>query len=177
MAIHIIPQKNESKGFNLFNLLFYFCLILLIVFIIGSGALFLFRKNLTNNLQDAETQIAAKGTSEDLALEKTVLLAQKKIDDFDYLVNFHKANSKFFTAFEGIAHPKVFFSKTDLNMNQGIVTLSGTAENFEALGQQFLIFKNEDYIKSITLSKAVIAEGGKIDFSFDISFINGKFKY
>ena len=177
MVIQIIPKKSETKSPDLFNVLFYFCLFLLIVFILGSAALFLFQKNMNQTLQNLKTQIAAKGTPEELALEKTTLLAQKKINDFSDLINFHKSNSKFFTALESITHPKVFFSKEDLRISQGMVSLSGIAENFEALGQQFLIFKNEDYIKDVTLSKAVIGEGGKIDFSFDISFAVGKFKY
>jgi len=177
MAIEIIPKKVGAKPLNLLNVLFYFSLILLIIFLLGSLALFFFQKNLNKTLQDLKIKIAAKGTPEEIALEKRILLTQKKIDDFADLMNFHQSNLKFFTTLESLTHPKIFFSKIDLEINKGKISLSGITENFEVLGQQFLILKKEDYIKNVNLSKLSISKEGKIEFTFEILFAPEKFKY
>ena len=177
MAIEIIPKKIETKLPTLLNILFYFALILLIISLLSLLALFLFQKNSKKILQNIEEKIAEKGTPEERALEGKIILYQKKINDFSDLLNSHQANLKFFTSFEGLTHPKIFFSKVDLKISEGKVILSGTAENFEVLGQQFLIFKKENFIKNINLTKISIGEEGEIDFSLELTFEPEKFKY
>ncbi len=177
MAIEIIPKKVGAKPITLINILFYFSVILLIVSLLSCLALFLLQKNSKKILQETEEKIAAKGTPEEIALETRILLYQKKIDDFADLMSFHKSNLKFFTSLESLTHPKIFFSKTDLQISGGKISLSGTTENFEVLGQQFLILKKEDYIKDVNLLKASIGKEGKIEFTFEVSFVAEKFKY
>jgi len=177
MAIEIIPKKAEAKPFTLLDFLFYFSLTVLIVSLIGCLALFLLQKNSEKTLKDTEEKIQKVGTPEVIALEEKILLYQKKINDFSVLFDSHQSNLKFFTSLENLTHPKIFFSKTDLKIREGQISLSGIAENFEVLGQQFLIFEKEDYIKSVDLSKASISKEGKIEFTLTISFGNAKFKY
>lgn len=177
MAIEIIPKKAEAKTLTLINILFYFSLILLIIILLSSLLLFLFQKSFNNTLQDVKINIAAIGTPEEMVLEGRIFSIQKKINNFAALLDLRQSNLKFFTNLEKITHPKIFFSKVSLQIKEGRISLSGAAENFEALGQQLLIFKKEDYIGSVSLSKASMGENGKIEFVFGLSFAAEKFKY
>lgn len=177
MAIEIIPKKVETKLPTLLNILFYLALILLIISLLSSLALFLFQKNSKKVLQNIEEKLAEKGTPEERALEGKIILYQKKINDFSDLLNSHQSNLKFLTVLESLTHPKIFFSKVDLKIREGKVILAGTAENFEVLGQQFLIFKKENFIKDVSLTKVSISKEGKIDFNLELSLEPEKFKY
>lgn len=175
--MQIIPKKSESNLFNSLNVFFYLSLILIIIFVAGSVGLFFLQKNMTQKLQDLKVDIAKKGSVEELALEKQVLLTQKKINDFGDLIALHRAASKFFANLEKLTHPSVFFSSIDLNVTKGSVSLAGTTESFETLGQQILILKDESYVKDISLLGASIGKEGKIEFAFDILFASEEFKY
>jgi len=177
MAIEIIPKKAEAKPATLLNFLFYFSLILLIIAILGYFSLFLLQKNSKKMLQKIEEKTAEKGTPEEKALEEKALLYQKKIDDFSNLINAHQSNLKFFDSLESLTHPKVFFSKANLKIREGNISLSGVTDNFEILGQQFLIFQKENFINNVNLSKVSIGKEGKIEFTIEVSFRPGQFKY
>ena len=111
---------------------------------------------------------------EKLALEKEILSYQRKIDDFSFLIDQQLEGSRLFTAFEKVVHPRVWFSKFSLSLEEKRVTLSGHAESFEVLGQQLYIIQNQDWIKDAELGTVSMAEEGKIDFSLFFT-INPKF--
>ena len=177
MAIEIIPKKAEIKNITLVGIVFHISLILLIATVLISVLLFVLQINLNRNIVSVAEKINAIGTSEELALEKKVILIQKKINDFEALLNSHWSNAKFFTNLENLTHPKISFSEADLQIGRGRAVLSGTTDNFEILGQQFLIFEKEDYIKGVNLLKTSINKDGKIEFVFETLFDSAKFKY
>jgi len=78
--------------------------------------------------------------------------------------------SKFFDFIQESTHPKVWFSAVEVNRNENQATLGGSAENFQALGQQFLIFKNSPLIKNISLSNIIIGKNGRVEFSLRLRF-------
>jgi len=177
MAIDIIPKRITAKPPILLNVLFYLSLTLLIISILSYFALFLFQKNSQKTLNDLEKKIALKGTPEEKALEAKILLYQDKINNFSDLINSHQLNSNFFNFLESLTHPQIFFSKADLKIREGHVFISGIAENFEVLGQQFLIFKEESFVKNVSLLKASVGKDGKIEFDLDLVFDPAQFKY
>lgn len=177
MVIEIIPKKEELRPPSLLSVLFYFSLVLLIISLFVGLLLFLFQKNSVKTLQNIEESLAQKGTPEEKVMEEKVLLGQKKVNDFGSLINLHQSNLKFFTFLEKLTHPKVFFSKVDLKIGKGYISLSGTAENFEALGQQILIFKKEKLIKNVNLLKISGSPQGKIEFTVGLTFDPQEFRY
>ena len=177
MAVGIIPKKAEVKSSFFIDLLFSICVIFLVTSVVVSIFLFLSQLALNRSLKDVNNKLAAVGTPEELQLEKNILLTKQKIDDFDYLLNSHRSNLKFFTNIESLSHPDIFFTKVELKINQGKVSFSGLVDNFEILGQQFLILKEQNYIKDVSLAKASIEKDGKINFTYDVSFNQGEFKF
>ena len=48
------------------------------------------------------------------------------------------------------------------------LVVSGEAETFLVLGQQFQIFKQENLIKSVNLARISMGREGGVDFSFNL---------
>ena len=177
MAIEIIPKKRVIRGVNLVGTFFYLSIILFFAAVLVSLLLLGMQFSLTSSIENVKTKINSVATPEDLELERKILLTQKKVNDFSFLINNHLSNKQFFGVFEQLAHPKIFFSSIDLQINKGKATLSGTTDNFELLGQQFLMLEKEDYVKNVNLSKASINKDGKVEFTFHVSFDGRRFKY
>lgn len=168
MPIQIIPK--EAQKLPLWqNILFYFSIALLLASVSGYFVLaHLIKKSDLIN-QDLENTLAKGKTSQQIILEKKILDYKKKIEDFSSLIMVHRMSSKFFGFFEKIIHPKVFFSKLNLDIIRNEASLSGQTESFQTLGQQIMIFRKEEMIKSIQLSDVKIGKEGKIEFSLKLS--------
>lgn len=177
MAIEVIPKKPQAKPGDSANFLLYLSVILLLFSIISLPTLYFLKKNSEKLLEETKAEIAEKETGQRKAQEREVLQAQRKINDFLFLLDFRRENSQFFNSLANLTHPKVFFSKIDLRIKEGKVLLSGRAESPIVLGQQMLLFKKANYIKQINLEKVSISQEGGIEFDLDISFASEYFKY
>jgi len=175
MAIEIIPKKIEAK-LPAVNILFNLSLILLIIFVLSYFVLGYFQKKSARTLQNIENIISQEETSEVKALKKKVFGYQEKIEEVASLLTSHQLSRNFFTRFENLSSPKIFFSKLDLDVGKLQASLSGQAENFEALGQQLSIFKKGEFIKDVNLTKVSIGKEGEIEFTVELSFDPQMFK-
>ena len=161
--MEIIP-KEPSKPSKILNILLYFSLILLffsiISFFILDHFVGKFKKEyilLVQDLEEKEDKI--------YFLRKELLPYQRKINDFSFVTEQHLESSRFFTAFEKIIHPQVWFFKFNLKMKEKRVILSGQAQNFEVLGQQLYVFRNKEWIEDVGLEAVSMGKKGKIDFN------------
>ena len=165
--IEIIP-KPAAKLPLWQNILFYISIaVLLAVFL----SYFIFDHSLKTslqNLKNLEETLARGKTPAEIALEEETFGYQKKIRDFSSLIKSHLFASNFFTFFEKVSHPKVWFSQISLNPGEGRVALLGQAENFSVLGQQILILKQEPLIKNLDLVSLSIGKRGRVDFTLNL---------
>jgi len=172
MAIEIIP-KTKTKKVSFLGIVFYFSLLLLLVFLISYFALNVYQKRLESELTNIKKDL--EKTPDEKALEEEIFGSEKnvgyqqKIKDFSVLLNAHKLPVNFFNFLEENTHPKVWFSKFNLDLEKNLLDTSGYADNFEVLGQQALIFKRQDFIKNINLSGASLAKDGKVNFDLQLT--------
>jgi len=169
MAIEIIP-KPARKAPPLQNILFYFAVGLLLLSIGAYFVLGYFIKKSELTLQDLEETLAREKTEEEGVLEEEVFGYERKVEDFSILINQHAYVSKIFNFFENLCHPKVWFSKINLNMTNHKLIVSGKTDTFLILDQQLLIFQQEELIKETILIKLSIGKEGLVNFTFDLSF-------
>ena len=176
MAIEIIPKKIEEKpsGSNIF---LYFSLILLIIAVSAYFTLIYLEKKSSATLLNIKELIAQKDTPEAISLEKELIEYKKKIENVSFLLENHHKNSAFFAFLEKKTHPKVYFSKLDLNSKDLKAEISGSAQSFQSLGQQIYIFEKENLITSVKLLSASIGKDGKINFSLGLVLDPKIFKF
>ena len=174
--IEIIP-KPTVKIPRWQKFLPYFSIALMIVAILGYFVLNNILEKTLQTLEDREDTLAKLKTPEEQNLEKEILNYQKKIKNFSVLADQHLFPSKFFSLFDGLCHPKVWFSSIELLPQEARVSLTGQTEDFSVLGQQILIFKNEKGINDVKLTKVSLAEKGRIKFDLDIFLSPEIFKF
>ena len=173
--IDLIPKKPKEEPVwqeILFYLSFAVLVFSLLIF------LFLTRAMKVNNLEleKIEQELTREKTQEEISLENEVLTFEKKISVFSLLIDHQKRLSRVFDLFEKLVHPQVFFSKLSFTAKDNKILLGGTADNFQVLGQQSLLFTSEPLIRESNLEKAGINEDGGIDFNFGIILDNQFFK-
>jgi len=171
MAIEIIPKPKVKPKLkiSLIEILYYFSVALLFLALLSYfGLEYLIAKSQTK-LEELKTKILEKETIETRSLEQDILNKKKKIDLFADLINSHKRSSHFFEFLKGICHKKAFFSKITLDVSKSGAEISGQTENFEALGEQLLIFQKEKLIKDSNLTKISIGKEGEIEFDLVLS--------
>jgi len=183
MPIELIPKpETEKKPFDLTKFLLYLAIIILV----GSvGLYFLFDFGLIRNsskvLAELETQLSLQMTDEAKEHEAKLIEWRQKIEDFRILLDLHQNPSKVFSLLEKLSHPRVWFTDFSLNfgtqkteegseVGQFQLQLQGVAESFRVLGEQLLVFKNDENIKEIKLSNVSLGEKGNVKFQFEITF-------
>lgn len=165
--VEIIPKEIPQTP-KWLNILFYVSLLLLVFslagyFILGSSI-----KGGQEILKNLRTSIQEGQTVERTALEKEILNYQKKIKDFSIIADKHLQLSGVFPVLEGVTHPKVWFSQFNLDVKNKSLSLTGTTQSFETLGQQLLILKKEDFVEKASLSSISMDRTGKINFSLSV---------
>jgi cell division protein FtsL len=165
--IQIIPKPEKlispEKIFLIFSIFIFLLSLLLFFYLFDS------EKKLKKEISNFEEKISASKTEEIKSLEKEILRYQREISDFSKIIETHVFPSKFFQILEKNTHPKVYFSRFDFDLANSKCTLSGTAQDFYTLGQQFDIFKNNRSFQT-KLSKISFGKEGKVDFEFEIIF-------
>jgi hypothetical protein len=165
MAIEIVPKPKIKKRPPV-NIFFYILLFVFLIFLIGYLVLYFNEKKLNRELSEIEKALQKSPAQE--SLEKELENWQKKINDFGLLFSRHQFTTKLFDYLEESTLPKVNYSKFKLDSGKGILELSGQTDNFETLGQQILIFKEQEFIKNFNLTDVSIAKEGKINFNIQM---------
>ncbi len=179
MAIEIIPKSRARRGFNvsLPDVLHYFVVSLLITTILSYLIFYILDIKSEARLEELNTLILEKDTAETRALERRVSTLKEKVAAFGKLIASYCKGSCFFDFLSNLCHPKVFFYRTGLNIPEAVVELSGQASGFKVLREQILIFKEEELIKEVNLSRASIEEEkGGVTFDLELLLDVGVFK-
>ena len=166
--VGIIPKpiKKPSRVYEfatyiVFGLVVAVVLVYIVLLSLGNKA--------SKTMEDLQERIAQVGTKDEKAVEAQVLLDKQKIDDFSGLFANHQKVSNFFKFLEENSHPKIWFNKLILNSEGSQVVLGGETANFETLGQQIVIFQNQELVKNVEITDLAIGKNGRATFSFSLS--------
>lgn len=166
MAIEIIPRVKIKK-ISWVNIIFYLLLVLVLAFVISYLILIVYQKKLNQELEGIEKALIR--TPEEDQLEKEILNYEQKIKDFGILITAHQFPVKLFQFLEKNTHPKIRFSKFTFDAPNNRLELSGQTPDFEVLGQQMIIFQQQEFVKKIDLTNVSITKDKGIGFSLSIN--------
>lgn len=165
--VGIIP-KPIKKTPKLYELAPYISFGLVVAVVLVYAVLLYLDNKTSKTLFDLEDKIAQVGTKNEKVIETQVLLDKQKIDDFAKVFADHQRTSNFFKFLEENSHPKVWFSKLELSSKDSQAVLTGETSNFETLGQQMVIFQNNELVKGVEITDLTINKNGRASFSFSI---------
>lgn len=174
--VEIIPRaaKEADKWQRILPYLLIFLTVVL------TGAYFLLAslgKSSEIYVEELEVKLTQGRTAERIALEQENFDYKKKIEGIVPFLETHVLSSKFFEFLENNAHPHIFFSRINLDIEQAKVIFSGKTDSFSTLKQQLSAFNQNSLVESLLLTKASLNKEGGIDFDLEI-FLNATiFKY
>jgi len=166
--VEIIPKQVEKVP-SWQKALLYISMFLLASIVLACSIFnYSYKKSLVT-LGQLEDAFDMEKTPEKVLLEKEIVGWEKKINDFSVLGNKHYFVSKFFAVIEENCHPRVWFSKLNLESTSNSFSVAGSTDNFASLGQQLIIFKGNPIFKSVTLSQVSINRNGQVEFGLNIT--------
>jgi len=166
--VEIIPKETPQLP-RWLVILFYLSFVLLIFSIISYFVLNSSFQKAQRSLKDLNGALISQETPEKAALKKEIINYQRKIEDFSQLVVEHSKTSEIFPLIEKNTHPQIWFSQFNLDAGDKTIDLLGQAASFESLGQQILIFKENEFINGVNLENVSISKTGEINFKLSLS--------
>jgi len=176
MAITMPPGPSKTRLSRPGSSFLVPVIVALIIAALAYFGLYFYQNMLEKRGLEIDVLLEEQRTDQMEEIERVVTEKGEKINSFTGLLNAHKKNSEFFKFFQGVCHPKVFFSSISLNAEEGKVDLSGTTESFRTLGQQISILRKENIINNVHLSGLSLGKTGDIGFSLSFSVYPGIFK-
>jgi len=174
--VEIMPRPVKETDKWQKNLLFF----LIFLTVILTGVYFLLaslEKSSEIYVDELEIRLAQGRTAERVALEQKNFDYKKKIEAVTPFLETHVLGSKIFEFLENNTHPRIFFSRINLNIEELKAIFSGKTDSFLTLGQQLSSFNQNSIIESLLLTKASLNKEGGIDFDLEIFFNEAIFKY
>jgi len=166
MAIEISSKPKNKEPFWL-NFILHFLLIIFLVSISSYFILFFSQKKINKKLAEIERGLIR--TDAEKALEDKLFIYQKKIEDFNTLLENHRSPLSVFSFLEKNVHPGVWFSSLDLNLEKNTLSLSGYGKNPETVEEQLLLFKEQELVKNVTLLN--FSSGNEEQIKFDLQIV------
>ena len=175
MPIEIIPKKREIVP--PWQILVF---VISIIILLGSVLFYLFLLNQEKKYKSKIDEIRAEILKEQKEREKDIKEVSEindRISTFSKIGQSHLFLSKVFEILSKTTHPKVFYTAFDLNPEKNNLSISGLTENFFTLAQQILLFKENEMVKEIEISKISKTKEGKVDFSLNLILKEEIFKW
>ncbi len=168
------PAKKISKAQRIFLYSLVFILIsLTLVYVV----LVSMEQRAQSKIKKLEDQITAQKTTKMIELEREIKNYKREIDEYSSYLAEHLINTKFFNLLEETVHPQVTFNQLALHSDSSYAQMSGRANSFLALGQQLIIFNNNEEIQSFNLTGLSIDEKGYVIFSLSLLLNSSLFQY
>lgn len=171
--VEIIPRPIERAA-QWQRALLYVLIFLIIVFIISYFLLANLEEGSGTYSQELEIKITQGRTAQRISLEEESLDRKKKIETIYPFLEAHTLSSKFFEFLESKTHPRIFFSKLNLNIKETTAILTGATDSFSTLDQQLLVFNQNSLVKDLLLTSVNLNKQGGVDFDLEI-FLNKNF--
>lgn len=166
--VQIIPQP-ERKFPPLERIFFYFSIVIFFFSLFYYFYLFSQVRVYQKKIEEIEKKISSFKTPEMEKIEHTILETKEKISNFSELIKSRYFASKFFPFLENRVHPKIYFSKIEVNFENLEALLFGQSEDFYSLHQQYKILSEDPKLKT-SLENISLTKEGTVEFSFKINF-------
>ncbi len=174
--VEIIPKPIEQAA-PWQRVLLYVLMFLVIVLIISYFLLANLAERSSTYNQELEIKITQERTAQRISLEEESFEQKNKIETIYPFLEAHTLNSKFFEFLESKTHPRIFFSKLNLNTKESKAILTGTTDSFSTLHQQLSVFNQDSLVEDFFLTTASLNKQGVVDFNLEIFLNKNLFRY
>jgi hypothetical protein len=171
--VEIIPRPIEQTA-QWQKVLLYLLIFFVIIFIVSYFLLANLEERSSIYNQELEIKITQGRTAQRISLEEESFEQKKKIETIYPFLEAHTLSSKFFEFLESKTHPRIFFSRLNLDTEKARAILTGATDSFSTLDQQLLVFNQDSLVEDLLLTTANLNKQGGVDFNLEI-FLNKNF--
>ncbi len=176
MNFNIIGQLKNHKALLVdaaFYVMWSLLVALVLCYIIFSYKI----SGASQHIIELDKKLLVYASDEQKASEKEVFDYKKKIDDFAVIIDSHRISSNIFSFIEEKTLPNVWFNIFNFSEGKKEISLSGEAENMEALSNQIKAFEaSKNYVKSINVLTSQATAEGKARFTLNLSLNSAIFE-
>lgn len=165
MAIEITSEEKIGKKI-LTKAFFYSIVVVFLLFFLSCFGLYFSQKKLKKEISNIEKKLQI--TAEEQALREAFLNQRNKINDFSVLVSRYQSFGKVLNYLEQSVHPEVKYSSFKFDLEKESLNISGQTESLKTLGQQALIFTNQEFVKNLELISVSTDKDGRIKFELQL---------
>lgn len=174
-----IPKKPVISGVNTkmtklydTNIFSVIATAFLLVTIITSGGLYFYKRVLTSQISQADSDINAARKALEVGKIQDLIDANSKIKSAKQLLEKHVAVSRLVTLLETLTLKNIHFNKlTYTNNGKLLLSLPGEAQSYNALIEQQKVFSNNEFMKNPTFSNYALLANGKVSFDFSVDLV------
>ena len=102
---------------------------------------------------------------------------QKKINDFNGLLNNHEFTSNVLAFMQAQTLPNIWFKQFNLDEKNSTIQLSGEADSMDAFSRQVVVFEGNKYVKSLGNISSSMGASSKVEFSINLTLDQSIFSY
>lgn len=154
------------------SILSFLGVLLLIISILASVGLFVYKGMLGGELESLKSDLALAESAIDKKAVEEITVFNRKINLIKEILGRHQASSNFLTILSSTTVSGVGFKEFRYNhLATGVleVMLRGEASNYKALALQENILSNTKEIKSSKFSNLLLVEGNKVGFELSLT--------
>lgn len=156
----LIPKQKEKNG-DWQDILAYFMIALVILSVIVFLLLnFWLVPARYKEVDVLKNKIVNTPVPEKKNKEAELRAYSAKIEAFKGIFSQHKKPSQAFTFLERSIMPQIFIANIKGELEKGTITINGQGNNFETVGKQYLVFKKDPDVESVSLENLAIAGQG-----------------
>jgi hypothetical protein len=169
-----IPKKSVDSGIkmvdaksptSLFSIL---TVVVVILTIVASAALFVYQRILQNQINQVQTNIVSAREAFQPDTIKQLIDVSSQISMTEKLLNSHILISQIFNILQNLTVRKISFTDFTYTSQGGVpsVTMDGESQSYNALAEQYNIFNGSGLVQNPAFSNFVLAQDGNISFTF-----------
>ncbi len=129
-----------------------------------------FEKKLSSQQEELTKRLQALKTPEEKELEEKVKIWEKRLYFLKSILQEHLFSSRFFPFLEGKIHKSVVIKSIKFEPQVGKVSFTAQTDNFQNLGKQLFLLKEDERVSNLSLSKISLTSDGKVQFDISFSF-------
>ncbi|MBI3638588.1 hypothetical protein HY227_02485 [Candidatus Wolfebacteria bacterium] len=158
------------------RLLLFMVLIFGITVLVYFGIIFGYKPYLSSQIKKLDQEIAAQSKNIERDEPKALITLYSQLVNIQNLLNSHPMPSKVLEFFEKNTLQNVYYVSLNLSVPEKNAKIDGVAEDYDAVVKQLEIFRKAPEVKSVFLDDSRARDGGMVQFSLRLTFVDEIFK-
>ncbi len=170
----IIPRSTSHTPAWV-NILLWISLIILVIALVGYFGI---RRGISffqGRIEDTQQEIIDLRTPENQKMKTDLSIYQAQANYFTQALTERRYPTAVFTLLKKLTHPAIVFTGFNFDQERYRINLQGYAPNFQTVGEQLLVMRDDEFIQEAKVVSLAIGEKGEINLEIVLKLLPGLF--